>query len=238
MPLSSVKIKLDGLKPKPVFCQCQPRVLLVVRSQRYLFPVVMQQMRACCDRESTVEMNSGTSLVGRLLLLSVCNYMSSWLKTFTRPHLNPWWQTAIIMQIHKHCASEVDVLDYAGRAKLDGSTKRSTVLHDEAQRCFYTAEHERLVLQPIRSPRLLPYWWASCRFLQSNIVSSDVMLKAKMPNTDLSRLPDFSPWCLFYEYKWSIFWQFDSQKPAICLELAASVQQELVTELRKNKISD
>lgn len=43
------------------------------------------------------------------------------------------------MQIHKHCASDVDVLDYTGRAKLDGSTKRSTVLHDEAQRCFYTA---------------------------------------------------------------------------------------------------
>lgn len=47
------------------------------------------------------------------------------------------------MQIHKHCASEVDILDYTGQAKLDGSTKRSTVLHDEAQRCFYTAVRMR-----------------------------------------------------------------------------------------------
>lgn len=176
----------------------------------------------------------------KLLLLSVCNYTSIWLKTFTGPHLNPWWQTAIIMQIHKHCASDVDVLDYTGRAKLDGSTKRSTVLHDEARRCFYTAAFAKqraweagtttnqepqaapllVSLMPIPPEQYCELW---CR-----------VKKAKMPNTDLNRLPDFSPWCLF---DGSIFWQFDSQKPAICLELSASVQQELVTELRKkNKL--
>lgn len=236
MPLSSVKIKLDGLKSKPIFCQCQPRVLLVVLSQRYLFPVVMQQMRACCDRESTVEMNSGTSSVGRLLLLSVCNYMSSWLKTFTGPHLNPWWQTAIIMQIHKHCASEVDVLDYTGQAQRVGSTKRSTVLHDEAQQRLQNREHEGLVLQPIRSPRLLHYRWAVMPIHSGQYC--ELWCHVKKPKCQIPTWTTFqiSPWCLFYEFKWSVFWQFDSQKPAICLELSASVQQELLTELRKKNL--
>lgn len=54
MPLSPVKFKLDALNSKPIFCQCQPRVLavLLALSQRYLFPVVVQFMRVYSGRES------------------------------------------------------------------------------------------------------------------------------------------------------------------------------------------
>lgn len=135
------------------------------------------------------------------------------------------------MQIHKHRAKEVDVLDYTGQARLDGSTKRSTALHDWTQCCFCTAASLRTNLQrgdqtqrvwqagsaTNQEPRILLEKAASCQPIHSNVVSSDVshmlmvlskklnysktiliivlvMFKAKMPNLDLFRRPNFEPW--------------------------------------------
>lgn len=67
--LPPVKFKLDALNSKPIFCQCQLRVLamLLALCQCHLFPVVVQLMRAYSGREGITRTNP------HLGIHSLCN---------------------------------------------------------------------------------------------------------------------------------------------------------------------
>lgn len=118
MPLSPVKIKLDALNSKLIFYQCQTEVLVVLLAltQCYLFPFVMQLMRACGsiererERENEFRSFQWTQPGHCLPVVCICN-ASRWLKMLTAP-LSTCDTLGTIMQIQKHCTEEEVVSDY------------------------------------------------------------------------------------------------------------------------------